>query len=145
MPLVKSRTIFPQCRELILQGGMGPILLLQCPWGTEPPIPGPVGLAQQSPRISMLLWPPVVTWAMDINTDSYYCRTVKSDMVLDSSLGPDITMAPGDSAWLSDGTTALRHQHDHNLQPRLQTSIWSLVATWVTDINTDPCVVISYM
>lgn len=71
------------------------------PMETESAILGPLGVVQQSLWISTSP-PPVVTWVKDINTASYYGKTMKSDMVLDSSLGPDITMAPGGSTWLSD-------------------------------------------
>lgn len=37
------------------------------------------------------------------------------------------------------GHVALGHPHVHALQLRSQASVWSLVATWATDIYTDPC------
>ncbi|KAL6064844.1 hypothetical protein STEG23_009027 [Scotinomys teguina] len=39
--------------------------------------------------------------------------------------GPGSSMAP-------------RHQNDRSWQPRPRISLWSLVATWVKDVNTDP-------
>lgn len=40
------------------------------------------------------LWFPVVTRALDINTDSSCSETTDLDMAFGSSLGLDITMAP---------------------------------------------------
>lgn len=41
------------------------------------------------------VWPLGATRATDINTAPGYGRTTNSDVVLGSSLGPEITMAPG--------------------------------------------------
>lgn len=56
-----------------------------------------VGPAQQGPCTSTLMtqhrfntwfeWVPVVIWAMNIFTDSSYCRTTAPDVVIGSSLG----------------------------------------------------------
>lgn len=41
-------------------------------------------------------WAPVVTQAKDINLDTSCSRNMDPDMANSSSLGPDVTMAPGD-------------------------------------------------
>ncbi|KAL6044857.1 hypothetical protein STEG23_017028, partial [Scotinomys teguina] len=64
-------------------------------------------------------------------------------MAFSSIPGLDDTMVPGDCRGHSDqnvpgSSTALGHQHDYRLWPKPQASMWPLVATWATDINTDP-------
>lgn len=62
------------------------------------------------------MWPLVATWAIDINIDSGYLRTVNHAIVPDSSLGPYVTMAPdGNAGHLYQNgphsSLALRYQH----------------------------------
>ncbi|MEJ1283713.1 septin 7 [Cricetulus griseus] len=69
-------------------------------------------------------------------------RVTDSDMALSSSCGPDDTVALGDRAGHSNhhgpsSATALRHPHGYSLQSRPWASMWSLLATWTMDINTD--------
>lgn len=40
-------------------------------------------------------WPLVVTWIMDINTDTHCCRAMDTDMFLGGSPGQDIIGASG--------------------------------------------------
>lgn len=46
------------------------------------------------PRLRAFLWPLVLPWAMAINSDPDYGRTMDPDMGHSSSLGLGVTMAP---------------------------------------------------
>lgn len=105
---------------------------LGCPYGNR---------LQPSPQVFMGLL--MATWAIDPNTDLGCGRTMDPDVVLVSSLGPDVTMVPGGIIGHLDqhdphSSMALRHQYSHRLQPRSQASTWLLSATWVRDISADP-------
>lgn len=74
-----------------LSWGEGPTLLLQCPARV---------MASEGFNMALefhhvwLLWPSVVTWVPDINTDPNYSRTTDPDMALSSNLSQDFTMVP---------------------------------------------------
>lgn len=85
----------------------------------------------------------VVTGAVDINSDPGCFKVTDLDMTLSSSSGPDNTMAPGENEGHSDqhghggSSMAFRHPHGHRFWSRPWAPMWSLLATWTTDINTD--------
>lgn len=63
-------------------------------------------------------------------------------MVLSSSSGPDITIAPGGCADHSDwygpcSNMVLQYLHGCKWQPRHWASSWPLGAIWAADVNTD--------
>ena len=79
----------------------------------------------------------------DINTDTSCSKAVDPDMALRSSLGLDDILALSGRSGHSDqdgsgGGLVHRHQQSHRLQTRPQTSMETLVTTWVLDFNTDP-------
>ncbi|KAL6073616.1 hypothetical protein STEG23_027917 [Scotinomys teguina] len=113
------------------QYGPGIILILRHQHGLKW-LTRPLALAQHS----------MVSGAIDINTDPGRHRATEPDMALGSSLIPDDTMVPAGSAGYSDqhgpgGSMALGQLHGHRLWPRSRASIWPLVATCSSDINTD--------
>lgn len=101
LPQVRSRT---SCSTPVLAGpalsflywvvesfllSMGPV----CSWGLRTSI----GCCCLTMNFRFLqycfLWFPVVTWTMEINTDSSCSRTMGTDMALGNSSGIDVIMA----------------------------------------------------
>lgn len=87
------------------------------------------------------MWPLVVPWTMDFNTDPHCGRTTDPDMVLNSSLDLDVTMTSGESAGHSDwhalhNRVALKHQHGPKW-PRPLASTWPLIVSVAMNSNTD--------
>lgn len=83
--------------------------------------------------------PLVVIEVMDMNMDHGCYRAIDSYKVLVSSSDLDVIMAPSDSIdHLAQCNMALKHQHGHKWRPRPWASVWPLVETWITDVNTDP-------
>lgn len=79
---------------------------------------------------------------MDFNTDCDCSRAKDPGMALGSSSGSYTSMALGGNACHSGLYGAgraidLGHQHGQRWWPRSWISVWPLVATWTTGINTD--------
>ncbi|KAL6087976.1 hypothetical protein STEG23_022836, partial [Scotinomys teguina] len=81
----------------------------------------------------------VVPWAIDIITEPSCDGTMDLEMVLDSSLGQDVTMGSTDhSDWHDpNGTMAFGHQYGPKRQPRLLALVLPLMTSGATNINTD--------
>lgn len=112
-------------------------------WGAGPFLPSAAASEKQgqlcaAPSLLSL----VVIGVMDINTDQDCGRVMDPDMVLFSSLGLDVTIAPSGSAGHSgqhgpSGREVLKHQHDLGCHPRSQASEWPSMAAGASYINTD--------
>lgn len=83
-----------------------------------------------------------MTGAMDITADLGCSRAIDPDLTFNRNPVLDDTMAMGDCRGHLDqcGTNLAKplDQRGHRLCPKPQISVWSLVATWASDINTDP-------
>lgn len=80
---------------------------------------------------------------LDTTSEPCLHRATDPDTAFCSSLGQDDTMDPGDRASHSDqdvpgGCMVLGSPRGQRLRLRPQASMWSLVAAWAMDTNSDP-------
>lgn len=89
------------------------------------------------------MFPLVALWVMEIQTDPSCGGTITQDVLLGSSLGPDVIMALANSAghsgqYVPNDSMALRFPYNPRCGPRSTTSTQPLMTTGDLDISTDP-------
>ncbi|KAL6055043.1 hypothetical protein STEG23_035286 [Scotinomys teguina] len=114
-------------------------------WGSTEPLLATGAIdTTQDPGLCRAMDPDMAldSGARDINSDSGCCRVMNPDMTLCRNLGPDDTMALDNSAdhshqYVPQSSKAMDDIKATGFSPDPRASIWPLVATWASNINTD--------